>query len=68
MDSTSYLEYARLPATPGAETVTPLHVYENPSYPVASFAVDESTYFVFGGAVGSPALAGLYLHGPLEAE
>jgi hypothetical protein len=67
MDSTSYLEYARLPSAAGRAASAPLHVSKEPSFPVASFTLADGTYLAFGASFGSPSVPGLYLHGPLEA-
>lgn len=65
-DSTSYLQYSRLPATSGQSLITPLVVYEHPRNPMPVLDLDKSSYIVFAGNFGKPAAPGLYLHGPLE--
>jgi hypothetical protein len=65
-DSTSYLQYARFPAGPGQSLLTPLVVYEHPRYPTMTLDLEQSSYIVFAGDFGAPAVSGLYLHGPLE--
>ena len=65
-DSTSYLQYARLPAQDGTSSVTPLVVVEHPRYPLPTVDLEQGGYIVFAGQFGAPAVAGLYLHGPLE--
>lgn len=67
-DSTSYLQYARLPAKDGTSSVTPLVVVEHPRYPLPTVDLDQGGYVVFAGQFGTPGVAGLYLHGPLEAS
>lgn len=65
-DSTSYLQYARLPPADGPSLVTPLVVFEHPRYPTPVLDLVQGSYIVFAGGFGTPAVSGLYLHGPLE--
>jgi hypothetical protein len=65
-DSTSYLQYARLPSAAGTSLVTPRVVFERPRYPTPTLALSQNSYVVFAGDFGTPPAPGLYLHGPLE--
>jgi hypothetical protein len=65
-DSTSYLQYARLPNDPTVAEVTPLVVHEGPKYPFLALADNESTYIVFARSGDTAEQQGLFVHGPLE--
>lgn len=64
-DSTSFLQYARIPVEAPPEQVTPLVLLEHPRYPFLSLETQGATYLLYAGPADAP--EGLFVHGPLEA-
>ena len=66
-DSTSYLNYTRLPRAATSPPVIPLVVEESPGYPFVTLADGDGTYIVYTASKDKPDRHGLFVHGPLEA-
>ena len=65
-DSTSYLQYAKLPTDPTVTAVTPLVLHEGPRYPFLALEEGQSTFIVHARSGDTPEEQGLFVHGPLE--
>jgi hypothetical protein len=64
-DSTSYLQYARIPSGPTSGTVTPLVIMQNPRYPLVGLHLGDAAHLVYASALDAEQ-PGLFAHGPLE--
>jgi hypothetical protein len=64
-DSTSFLQYARIPGGAAGRAITPLVVVEHPRYPLVALSADEQTHLLFASPEGGSE-PGLFAHGPLE--
>ena len=65
-DSTSYLNYTRLPRAATSPPVIPLIIVEGPKYPFVTLPDGDATYVVYTAPNDESDSQGLFVHGPLE--